>query len=730
MKTNESNTLTFRSILFSYILVCAILLGITGVGYAGLVFGMIHEQERAAGLQVQGLSTRVSGHIKEAYQGLGLLEIEEGVWELAAVEGAYKPQEILKAAGLKSKMAGIADGSGIYRNLYIYFERSDSLLSAYSKRYEGDADLAFFCAQYGLGKEEFDRLMRMEDGEYYIRTGADTMWFLQPVYEGKRILAVLIAECGGNALIGGGEYADAVLLRTQEGDNLLCAGGLSAEETDSFSVEEAPGERPVERVRMMGRPYIGIRADVDLFHFKMYMALPPSLYFGQLWKLLLLLLLELLFMGAVGAAVSWNLSKKMYVPVGNLIRDNRNLNRHVMKNRKIFENLDLIRYLDGTLSVFPQACADTWDARLSDGQRYRMAILSLERPRDGLLPAAEDTEDAKEGTAYLELLLLRSLLEEHVFGEYPGIVVPVLKQYAVIVPAGQDGGRLKELFFHAASVCRERYGIRLCVMLGKEEQGFDGMKQVYDTLSDGMLYLEFWGMRGERGTGVYVYGDMMQEEEEVNYSDYINGSRKLFNCIESEDFRGANRELDALYKKTFPKNRKYLKYNLYRMYGLIGILVTMLHASSDEEEQVLRLMRIQSLQELMKESHAIFEQVIRRREEGTLEKKPEWLEELLEYIKTHYADAELNVSTLADRFGISVPHLSRSFKNWMGMGALEYIHRAKIEKAKEMLKNDCTVKIAASGVGYADVQALTRAFKRYEGITPSQYKEQIRKNEA
>lgn len=63
-------------------------------------------------------------------------------------------------------------------------------------------------------------------------------------------------------------------------------------------------------------------------------------------------------------------------------------------------------------------------------------------------------------------------------------------------------------------------------------------------------------------------------------------------------------------------------------------------------------------------------------------------------------------------------------------GVLEYIHKVRLEHAKDMLKNDVRIKNIALDVGYTDAQAFTRAFKRYEGITPSQYKELISKNEA
>ncbi len=126
----------------------------------------------------------------------------------------------------------------------------------------------------------------------------------------------------------------------------------------------------------------------------------------------------------------------------------------------------------------------------------------------------------------------------------------------------------------------------------------------------------------------------------------------------------------------------------------------------------------------------IFEAIIQYRQNKSAEREPEWMEEMQEYIQGHYQDCNMNVTSLAQEFGISVPHVSRSFKNFRDYGVLEYIHKVRLEHAKDMLKNDVRIKNIALDVGYTDAQAFTRAFKRYEGITPSQYKELISKNEA
>ncbi len=741
MKSNSSNTLTFRSILSSYILVCAVLLGISGIGYAGFIWNMRNEQERFASLQVQELARQVSDNIQKAYRMFDILEMEKEFWEIAQLKGPFQPEEIYRATELKTVMAGMDAKDDLYRNLHIYFCRSNSILSSQSQRREGDRDIAFFCSQYDMDKNTFDRIMSMEAGKYYMVTGGNRILFFQPVYQDEELLAVIFAEYDGNSLIGREVYENNVMLRTEEGENLLCAGDLSKEEIASFAVSQKEAEETAQKTEIAGQAYIGIPAEIGLFNLKLYLLLPWSMFWSQIRRFLFIMLLELFFMAGVAVLLSWFLSKKMYIPVGNLIQDNHKLNKRMLKHNRILENLDLIRYLNGITTVFPRSCAAVKEKLLVDGQEhYQIAVLSLEKRENSFLPRV-GTGQGQEEDGELGLLVVWNVLEKYVFSEYPGLVLPVGKQYVVIVALRKmqeaPDGHIKALFQKASEFFAETLKLPICIMIGKEECGFDHMKEVCDSLSEGMQYLDFWSAYGEHKAGVYVYGEMIQDDGDFHFAEYINGSRRLLNCLESGDFRGANRELDQLYKKTFPKNQKYLKYNIYRMYGLIGILITTLHISADEEEEEFyrsinyeeRLFCVQSLHELMEESHAIFEQIIGHKENNATEKKPDWLEELLDFIHMHSADMDLNVSALADRFQISVPHLSRSFKTWMGMGALEYIHRAKLKQAKEMLKNDCSVKIAASKVGYTDVQALTRAFKRYEGITPSQYKELVQKNE-
>ena len=70
---------------------------------------------------------------------------------------------------------------------------------------------------------------------------------------------------------------------------------------------------------------------------------------------------------------------------------------------------------------------------------------------------------------------------------------------------------------------------------------------------------------------------------------------------------------------------------------------------------------------------------------------------------------------------MSSSYLSRAFKEYTGSNILEYIQRLRVNTAKELLRTE-SVKTTAQRVGFWDTQGLVRAFKKHEGMTPSEFK--------
>lgn len=90
-------------------------------------------------------------------------------------------------------------------------------------------------------------------------------------------------------------------------------------------------------------------------------------------------------------------------------------------------------------------------------------------------------------------------------------------------------------------------------------------------------------------------------------------------------------------------------------------------------------------------------------------------------------DKKLSLTDIAASVHMNKSYISRVFKEKMGENLFDYINKRKIEKAKILIKNNVLrmYEIALS-VGMEDTAYFSRVFKKYEGISPSEYQKELR----
>lgn len=97
----------------------------------------------------------------------------------------------------------------------------------------------------------------------------------------------------------------------------------------------------------------------------------------------------------------------------------------------------------------------------------------------------------------------------------------------------------------------------------------------------------------------------------------------------------------------------------------------------------------------------------------------------VEYIKENFHE-DINLETIAKNIFITPGYLSLLFKQETGVNFLEYLHKYRIQKAKEYLHNKLLKNYEVSRmVGYTNEKYFSQMFKRYTGLTPTQYKDSI-----
>lgn len=94
---------------------------------------------------------------------------------------------------------------------------------------------------------------------------------------------------------------------------------------------------------------------------------------------------------------------------------------------------------------------------------------------------------------------------------------------------------------------------------------------------------------------------------------------------------------------------------------------------------------------------------------------------VVSYIEEHIQENP-SVNELAEAIGMERSYFSRFFKVKFGMSPSKFIYTRKMSVGIKVLLEGKTVTEAAAFCGYSDEKAFTRAFKKYVGVSPAEYK--------
>ena len=103
------------------------------------------------------------------------------------------------------------------------------------------------------------------------------------------------------------------------------------------------------------------------------------------------------------------------------------------------------------------------------------------------------------------------------------------------------------------------------------------------------------------------------------------------------------------------------------------------------------------------------------------------MEKIKNYIENNYKDSKLNLAFIASEFGFSASYLSRRFKQETGKNFVEYLTECRMEHATVLAKRGTKMFITSAEVGIPDPNYFGRCFKKYAGMSYSDYVANVNK---
>lgn len=274
----------------------------------------------------------------------------------------------------------------------------------------------------------------------------------------------------------------------------------------------------------------------------------------------------------------------------------------------------------------------------------------------------------------------------------------------------------------------EKFDIHLSVAAGGRHSGLAGLKHGFFEAFEAYQYQKIY----DDENSLIFYNNIKFEDKEYysNQQDtWHELERKFLYCINIEDFENGAKVLHKIIGLIGSSHHQDFQMIKYKVFGLINSLYINLLERKDvgadlsNFNAIYQISNCKSIMELQSKTRIIYKAIEERlTHEDQYLGSNQRIREIANFMRKNYSNPDLNMIGIGEEFKISPAYLSRLFKKEMGLGPAMYLQGIRIDAAKELLtSSEQTIKEISEAVGYQYVLTLNRAFKKSEGITPTEY---------
>lgn len=290
-----------------------------------------------------------------------------------------------------------------------------------------------------------------------------------------------------------------------------------------------------------------------------------------------------------------------------------------------------------------------------------------------------------------------------------------------LYPARMDSYLYKELTEQAAACCTDFEDFTMC--FGRQE---DTLTALPDSYHSAVILQQNAFFSTDR---VLHYREQEKPVDESLLSDLRHAYLQAIDAGNLEEIRA----LVVEFYNTILDNRSFLPDVIRDIYyRLLQDLHQMayenrlsdFHEGESRESQLALVSRCRHVKELQDLFLRDYDRLLAAYHAHPEDTESSTIFLIRDYIRQHYADQNLSIKAISDHVHLSTSYLCTYFKNETGQTMNQYIAAYRMGKAKKFL-SDPRNKISeiSAMVGYADGNYFGKSFKKYVGLSPSEYRE-------
>jgi two-component system response regulator YesN len=419
-----------------------------------------------------------------------------------------------------------------------------------------------------------------------------------------------------------------------------------------------------------------------------------------------------------GLALSYLIALNMYRPWKKMIRENEEIKLTMEQNKPIIRNRLIYDILNNHIMEFKPIPSALQQNNVHFPHKYFAVLLAV--------PHFKEREDIPDSSLRL---IAFSTIETALLKKLP-IAGTLLDhgQFGFILNLEQEGlsestqALLKEYLHETNEMLQLECRVSLQFAIGR---CYESLNSVYQSYAEAKRVLSCKALFNQSAV------TFMQEMETDNRFEYplavqkeivhyimATNKEKVDDCI--SEFFG-----NYVYSGRYARERL-----LEMILMLISNVMNELYQEGYDTAISMNLMDLNGCPNNVELEQFIYRYIhelidcLKRQQQGMSYSL--YIAKAIEFIEANYA-SNVSIGDIADYIGLSVNYLSRVFKSETGKPPLEYLNRYRITRSIELLKGEarCSLQEVSQQVGYQDAHSFIRFFKKYEGITPGEFRKKL-----
>lgn len=422
--------------------------------------------------------------------------------------------------------------------------------------------------------------------------------------------------------------------------------------------------------------------------------------------------------------------KYIHKNVNELVEKNETLEKTLSDHIPILKNNFLTGVLLGTIpdSSEIEERFSYYGIDMAVNEKYLVCLMSLES-------YSHLSSRYSERQINMLVVYLIQVLNELVNKNNKGIVFNTnTNEIAIIlsIPNNMKGDYkilLNELGGEIRKTILENIKYTTAVAIGNVYEGISEIYRSYEEAQEALNYRVLMGSET-----VIFYDEIKSLKEDNNDYPYKRES-ELMDSLKQGDLSHVTELNNEVFKAFICCNNAKNEIVYYYMQLLnstikcafeLGLNIETLKSKNNLYKEILSIGSAAEAQEWFRQLFSEIAENIALRKDTKNEVVVKYVEE---YIRENY-DKDLSLINLAESVYLSVPYLSKIFKETRGITIKQVINEVRIEKAKEFLKNPkYRVSEVAEKVGYDKIHGFLKLFKDATGMTPGEYRTKVVREE-